>query len=197
MTDDHVTVTGTAQRAVAPGAATWRAEAVEADDDPRAAFERCSARLNALVERLDGLGEVATEAVVVQPRWEERGQSGAEAIGAVRVRAAAARAGDVAQAAMAAGADRLHGPRFEYDDADGVRRELLGEAVADGRGKAERLAAAAGRRLGPVRQIVESGPEHTPASFRLAAETVVESPDVRPRELTVTATVSVTFALTD
>jgi len=117
VTDDRVTVTGTAERAVAPGAATWRAEAVEADPDPRAAFERCSSRLNALVERLDGLGEVATEAVVVQPRWEERGPAGAEAIGAVRVRAAAARAGEVAQAAMAAGADRLHGPRFEYDDA--------------------------------------------------------------------------------
>ena len=197
VTDDHVTVTGTAERAVAPGAATWRAEAVEADDDPRAAFERCSSRLNLLVERLEGLGEVATEAVVVQPRWEERGPAGAEAIGAVRVRAAAARAGDVAQAAMAAGADRLHGPRFEYDDAAGVRRELLGEAVADARGKAERLAAAGGRKLGPVRQIQESGPERTPGHFRAAAETVVESPDVRPRELTVTATVTVTFALTD
>jgi uncharacterized protein len=197
VTDDHVTVTGTAERAVAPGAATWRAEAVEADDDPRAAFERCSSRLNALVERLDGLGEVATEAVVVQPRWDERGVAGgAEAVGAVRVRASAARAGDVAQAAMAAGADRLHGPRFEYDDADGVRRELLGEAVADARGKAERLAAAGGRRLGPVRAIEESGPERAPGPFRAAAATV-ESPDVRPRELTVTAAVTVTFALTD
>jgi hypothetical protein len=194
VTDDHVTVTGTAERAVAPGAATWRAEAVEADDDPRAAFERCSSRLNALVERLDALGEVATEAVVVQPRWEERGQAGAEAIGAVRIRAAAARAGDVAQAAMAAGADRLHGPRFEYDDAEGVRRELLGEAVADARAKAERLAAAGGRRLGPVRQIQEAGPERVPGPQRVMA---AEAPDVRPSELTVTATVTVVFALTD
>jgi uncharacterized protein len=193
VTDDHVTVTGTAQRAVAPGAATWRAEAVEADDDPRAAFERCSSRLNVLVERLDGLGEVATEAVVVQPRWEERGPAGAEAVGAVRIRASAARAGDVAQAAMAAGADRLHGPRFEYDDAEGVRRELLGEAVADARAKAERLAAAGGRKLGPVRAIEETGPERVPGTVRMAADT----PDVRPRELTVTASVTVTFALTD
>ncbi len=194
MTDDRVTVTGTAERAVAPGAATWRAEAVEADDDPRAAFERCSSRLNALVERLDGLGEVATEAVVVQPRWQEGGPAGAEAIGAVRVRAAATRAGDVAQAAMAAGADRLHGPRFEYDDADGVRRELLAEAVADARGKAERLAAAAGRRLGAVRQMQESGPERVPGPQRVMA---TEAPDVRPSEMTVTAAVTVTFALTD
>jgi uncharacterized protein YggE len=194
VTDDHVTVTGTAQRAVTPGAATWRAEAVEADDDPRAAFERASTRLNALVGRLEGLGEVATEAVVVQPRWEERGPAGAEAIGAVRIRASAERAGDVAQAAMVAGADRLHGPRFEYDDAEGVRRELLGEAVADARAKAERLAAAGGRKLGPVRQIEEAGPERTPGPVRAMA---AEAPDVRPRELTVTATVTVTFALTD
>jgi uncharacterized protein YggE len=197
VTDDHVTVTGTAERAVAPGAATWRAEAVEADDDPRAAFERCSSRLNVLVDRLEGVGEVATEAVVVQPRWEEGGQRGAEAIGAVRVRAAATRAGDVAQAAMAAGADRLHGPRFEYDDAAGVRAELLGEAVADARGKAERLAAAGGRRLGVVRAIEETGPDRVPGSRRMMAAAAVETPDVRPRELTVTATVTVVFALVD
>ena len=198
MTDDHVTVTGAAQRAVAPGAATWRAEAVETDDDPRAAFERCSSRLNAVVERLDGLGDVATEAVVVQPRWDEgTAAGGAEAVGAVRVRASAARAGDIAQAAMAAGADRLHGPRFEYDDAEGVRRELLGEAVADARAKADRLAAAAGRRLGPVRQIEEAGPERVPGPQRMMAAAAVESPDVRPRELTVTAAVTVVFALTD
>jgi uncharacterized protein len=195
VTDDRVTVTGSAERAVAPGAATWRAEAVEADDDPRAAFERCSSRLNALVERLDGLGEVATEAVVVQPRWEQRGQPGAEAIGAVRVRASAARAADVAQSAMAAGADRLHGPRFEYDDAEGVRRELLGEAVADARAKAERLAAAAGRRLGRVDEVEETGPERVPGLRAMAA--TAEPPDIRPRELTVTATVRVVFAFDD
>jgi uncharacterized protein YggE len=191
-----VTVTGSAQRAVAPGAATWRAEAVESDDDPRAAFERCSTRLNALVERLSAVGDVATEAVVVQPRFEAGAAAGAEAVGAVRVRAPAGRAGDVAQAAMAAGADRLHGPRFEYERESEVRGELLGEAVADARAKAERLAAAAGRRLGRVDRIEETGPEHVPGPVRAMAATA-EPPDVRPRELTVTATVRVVFALDD
>ena len=193
-----VTVTGSAQRAVAPGAATWRAEAVESDREPRTAFERCSARLNALVERLAAVGEVATEAVVVQPRWEEGSTAGAEAIGAVRVRSPADRAADVAQAAMAAGADRLHGPRFEYDRAAEVRGDLLAEAVADARSKAERLARAAGRRLGAVQAIEETGPEKVPGSQRvMAAAAAVEAPDVRPRELTVTATVRVVFALED
>jgi uncharacterized protein len=188
-----ITVTGSAERAVAPGAATWRAEAVESDADPRAAFERCSARLNSMVERLGAVGEVATEAVVVQPRFEQSAPAGAEAIGAVRVRATADRAGEVAQAAMAAGADRLHGPRFEYDEAGEVRGELLSEAVADARAKAERLAAAAGRRLGAVQAIEEAGPERTLPAAR--GVVMAEPPDVRPRELTVTAAVKVVFAL--
>jgi uncharacterized protein len=194
VTDDHVTVTGSASRALAPGAATWRAEAVEADDDPRAAFERCSARLNALVERLAAVGDVATEAVVVQPRFEDRGPAGAEAIGAVRVRSSAARAGEVAQAAMATGANRLHGPWFEYEGADDAQRGLLVGAVADARAKAERLADAAGRALGPVRAVEEKVDDrHVVEAMRVAGG----APDVRPREQIVTATVRVVFALQD
>jgi uncharacterized protein len=194
VTGDHVTVTGSASRALAPGAATWRAEAVEADDDPRAAFERCSGRLNVLVERLAAVGDVASEAVVVQPRFEERGPAGAEAIGAVRVRSSAGRAGEVAQAAMAAGANRLHGPWFEYEGAEEAQVGLLAQAVADARGKAERLAEAAGRRLGPVRAVEEQADDrHGIVAFEAAGA----PPDVRPREQTVTATVRVVFALED
>jgi uncharacterized protein len=189
VTDDRVTVTGAASRSVAPGTATWRAEAVEADDDPRAAFERCSGRLNGLVERLAAVGDVSTDAVVVQPRWEDEGRAGAEAIGAVRVRGPAARAGEVAQAAMAAGADRLHGPRFEYEAEQQVHDELLGEAVADARRKAERLAAAAGRRLGAVRTIDET------REVEVVAMSASSGPDVRPREQQVTAALTVVFEL--
>ena len=95
---------------------------------------------------------------------------------------------------MAAGADRLQGPQFEYERASEVRGELLGEAVADARAKAERLAAAAGRRLGQVEQIEETDPERVPGVQRVMAATA-EPPDVRPRELTVTATVRVVFTL--
>jgi uncharacterized protein len=194
VTDGTVTVSGSASRAVAPETATWRAEAVEADDDPRAAFERCSGRLNALAERLAAVGEVATEAVVVQPRFAEGGPAGAEAIGAVRVRSGAARAGEVAQSAMTAGADRLHGPHFEYEGEDAVRDELLGEAVADARRKAERLSGAAGRRLGAVRTIEERDRERI-VHGRTVALAAAEPPDVFPRDMTVTADVTVVFAL--
>ncbi len=192
MTADHVTVTGAASRAVAPGTATWRAEAVEADADPRAAFERATQRMNALVEGLSGVGVVATDAVVVQPRWEEHGPKDAEAIGAVRVESPADRAGEVAQAAMAAGADRLLGPQYVYDW-QAVHEELLAEALDAARRKAEKLAVAAGRRLGRVLAIDEQGNRRVDEGVRAVAMT--EAPDVRPREQTVTAQLTVVFAL--
>jgi uncharacterized protein YggE len=196
VTSEHVTVAGSASRPVAPGSATWRAEAVESDDDPRAAFERCSARLNVLVERLSGVGEVHTEAVVVQPRFEEGG--GPEAVGAVRVRCPAERAGEVAQAAMQAGANRLRGPRFEYEGQDAVREELLADAVAHARRKAERLAAAAGRRLGRVLSVEEhAGDDRVPFARTAAVAEAGGAPDVRPREQTIAVTVTVVFALED
>ena len=104
MTDDRVTARGLASRSVAPDTATWRAEVVETDDDPRAAFDRCTSRLNALVERLAAVGDVSTDSVRVEPRWEENGPGGTQAIGAVQVRCPAAMAGEVAPAAMSAGA---------------------------------------------------------------------------------------------
>jgi len=67
--------------------------------------------------------------------------------------------------------------------------------VADARAKAERLAAAAGRRLGRVDEVEETGPERVPGLRAMAA--TGEPPDIRPRELTVTATVRVVFAFDD
>jgi hypothetical protein len=197
VSDDHITVAGAASRTVVPGVATWRVEAVAVDDDPRTAFERCSGRLNALVARLAAVGEVATDAVVVQPHWENDGPpKGAEAIGAVRVRSAADRAGEVAQAAMAAGADRLHGPSFVYES-EAVHEELLADALAAARRKAERLAGAASRQLGRVISIEEQGARRGGEERVMAAAAGYGDvpPDVRPREQTVTAQLTVVFGL--
>ena len=187
VTDDHVTVTGTAQRAVAPGAATWRAEAVEADDDPRAAFERCSSRLNALVERLDGLGEVATEAVVVQPRWEERGQARRRG----DRRGARARRG---RAAPATSRRRRWRPA-----PTGCTARASSTTTPTG------CAASCSPRRSPTRAARPSawprragagsgrcGRSRSPARsarrpYGALAAAAAEAPDVRPRELTVTA----------
>jgi uncharacterized protein YggE len=63
----------------------------------------------------------------------------------------------------------------------------------DPRGKAERLASAAGRRLGRVRS-AETEPDDRHV-FEAAQR--MSGPDVTPREQTVTASVTVVFALED
>jgi uncharacterized protein YggE len=191
---DHVRVSGTASRSLAPDGVTWRADAVERDEDPRAAFDRCSARLNELSSRLSAVGDVSTSAVTVQPDWEQGPHpTRSLAVAGVDVRAPTDRAGEAAQAAMAAGADRLNGPHFLYEGAEAALVELLDEAMADALRKAARLAAAASRELGRVVSVdAVSDDRHVVA--RVAAS---GGPDVIAREQTVTAAVTVVFALED
>ena len=198
---DHVTVTGAASRALAPGAATWRAEAVETDDDPRA-------RVRALL----GAAERARRAARGGRRGGERGGRGAaDASRSAARRAprpsarcgcdlAAARAGEVAQAAMAAGANRLHGPRFEYDGTEdavpprgGLPRPTRGAPTAPrARPRAARRDARAGRRLRRrVRRPCDGGEAprrrrgYEPRWLRPVRRACPVAPDVRgPREQT-------------
>jgi uncharacterized protein YggE len=197
VSEDHIRVVGMAARALAPDSVTWRVEAIELDDDARAAFERCSERLNRLSGELAAVGDVTTSAVAVQRDWDDDGgrhSTRKRAVGAVRVQAAIGRAGDAAQAAMAAGADSLDGPHFVYDGAQAARDELLDAALADARAKAERLAAAAGRRLGRVRTIDTGEERH---AYELASFASSGGPEVIPRDQDVTASVTVVFALED
>ncbi len=192
--EDRVTVLGTARREVEPTSVIWRAEVVEAGDDEVSAYVRCVARLKVLGEQLAAVGDVSTDTVAVQPRWDQGVQRGVEALGAVRVRAPVAQAGEAAQAAMAAEADRLHGPQFVLDAPEAVQEELLVEALAAARRKAERLAEAAGRGLGRVISIEEQGPHRAGGDVRAMA---VEAPDIRPGDQTVRTAVTATFALVE
>jgi uncharacterized protein YggE len=194
---DHVKVSGSASRSLAPDGVLWRADAVERDEDPRAAFERCRDRLNELTAHLSAVGDVSTSAVTVQPGWDEEGESSTrvQAVAGVNVRVAVDHAGEVAQAAMAAGADRLSGPEFVYDGVAAAREELLGEAMADARVRAERLAAAAERRLGRV--IWVDGTSERREYGEVAVVASSNGPDVIARDRTVTSDVTVVFALED
>jgi uncharacterized protein len=190
-----ITVTGIARREIQPDGVSWRAEAVEVDSEARPAFERCTARMNQLTETLSAVGDVATEAVSVRPERDEDTavRTGrVEAVGGVRVRADPGRAGELAQAAMDAGADRLDGPHFVYDAAEGVRSELLSEAVADARRKAELVAEAADRRIARVHAVEEEERYHGVVELSSSGD-----PDVRAREVSVSATLKVVFALED
>ena len=90
-----------------------------------------------------------------------------------------ARAGEIADAAVQAGATSLDGIRFDIKDRAGAEREATRLAVVDARGRAEAAAAGAGRTVDRILKIESSGSNVSPPRpmFRMAAEavTVVEA----------------------
>ena len=90
-----------------------------------------------------------------------------------------ARAGEIADAAVQAGATSLDGIRFDIKDRAGAEREATRLAVVDARGRAEAAAAGAGRTVDRILKIESGGSNASPPRpmFRMAAEavTVVEA----------------------
>jgi uncharacterized protein YggE len=67
MADNTITITGHAERTVAPDIAAWRLTIAVIDAEPRVAYERCAERATAIVERLKEAAEVETREISVQP----------------------------------------------------------------------------------------------------------------------------------
>jgi uncharacterized protein YggE len=150
-----ITVLGHAVGEQAPDRVEWTLIVREVDADPRAAFDRCAGRLNALAGALS-MAEVTTGAVAVAAQYEERKPTGRhEAHAALTAVAALALGGEVAAAAIDAGADELQGPRVRFPDADELYDALHAEAVQIARRRAERIAAAADRQLGRVVSVTD------------------------------------------
>lgn len=206
---EHVIVViGRAERKVQPDRARW---AITVDADAQAeqeAFNECSRRAGALLDRLRTVvgdtGEVATAYVRVTPRWDadRKRYIGYEASTTVTASSPLDLAGKVAQAAMSDSVGRISGPGFEVADEEGIKDELLASAFAAARGKAERLAQAAGRELGRAVSVRERGIEEgagggllvTP--MRLADAEAVE-PEITAGEQAIAAEVVVAFEFAD
>src|SRR5262245_54793278 len=104
------------------------------------------------------------------------------------------KAGEVADAAVQAGATSIEGIRFDLKDRANAEREALRLAVVDARGRAEAIAAGAGRNLGNILKIEESrlgGPEPRPMA-RMSAEAAAP---VEPGFIDVRALVTLTVSI--
>lgn len=104
--------------------------------------------------------------------------------------------------AIAAGVDRLSGPRFSVRDRGPVIEELLGEAIGAARRKAERVAEAASRSLGGVVAVEEAPYGRWDDDGSFEEEEIVEltkassaGVDLQPAQVTLSASVRVTFSL--
>jgi uncharacterized protein YggE len=194
MHENRLLVRGTASTEVTPDAVEWSLVVHEAGSDGRETFARCSARLRALLGALEGV-EVTTGPVGVSPEVTERGvptgrQHARAALTAV---APLTDAGELAAAAIEAGADELHGPTLRTSGIEAARDALYAEAVHAARRRAQAMAEASGRTLGRVLSVRDSDEPIGHAVFAASAA----APPVIPRPQKIDVAVQVVFELAD
>jgi hypothetical protein len=143
-----------------------------------------------------GAKDVTTQYVSVWPVSEEGGGiSGYSASNSVSATIGVDRAGELIDVATAAGANNVSGPEMSPSDAERVYRKALAAAVDDARLRAEALAKAAGRTLGPITSIAEGGGSQPVPYYERATLAADAATPIVPGKQETTATVSVTFAL--
>jgi uncharacterized protein len=109
---------------------------------------------------------------------------------------------DVLDQSIAAGANAVHGIRWDLQDRDKVERDALRRAVEDARIRAEVAVAAAGGRLGPVARISEQRfesprPRMDTMMLQRAEASDASAPEtpISPGEIEVRASVNVAFTI--
>ncbi len=110
-----------------------------------------------------------------------------------------ARAGEVLDSIVGAGANEMQGIQFIRDDSQAAEDEALKLAVADATHRAQVMAEAAGVELGPILRIGEPKAEMTgpgPVMMRaMSADAKAQSIPVEGGEVAFTADVDVSFSL--
>lgn len=138
--------------------------------------------------------DLQTSAVSLSPITSEDGQSivGFSASNSVSATIDdISAAGQIVDAAVAAGANQVDGPALTVADQDALYRSALKKAVADARTKAEALAEASGLHVGAVRSVAE-GAAAVPLPFTDAAKAAASTP-IEAGSQEITATVTVVF----
>ena len=194
---DSIIVTGNGSVAAVPTTAV-----LSLGVDTRAASAKAALAANAKEMRLviaavkaAGGREVRTQSVSLSQVLGQTGEpAGFAASNIVSATVDVDRAGAVIDAAVDAGANQVYGPTMSAADQGKLYRQALKAAVADARLSAEALAAAAGRSLGKVTSVVESGGVTPVPMFEKAAVSDAGTPIEAGTQQT-TASVTVTFAL--
>lgn len=192
---DSVTVSGEGVVLAVPDSAE-----ISAGVETRAATARVALQANAVAMervlqalRAGGGTDVTTQTVSLSTSFDNQGTpNGFVASNIASATVAFDKAGALIDGAVAAGANTVYGPAPSRSDADALYRQALAKAVADAAQRATVLAKAAGRELGRVTSISESGTAPVPVFAKAAADasTPVES---GPQETT--ASVTVTYEL--
>jgi uncharacterized protein YggE len=195
-----ITVLGTGSVSITPDRAAFTFGTISQGSTAAAALAASSHSTARIVDSLRKAGtaraDIQTSEVSLSPRTDENGTA---VVGYTATNSVTAtirkigEAGDVVDAAVAAGANQVYGPNLLASDQDAAYRKALAEAVAEARTKAASLARTAGLPLGRVTAISESGESPQPV---FAATALADSGTrIEPGTQSIQATVSVTFAV--
>ena len=195
---DSVTVTGTGVVTAVPDRAQISAGVESRATTARAALQANAAAMEKVIDALKARGgtDVTTQTVSLSTAFDEQGgPNGFVASNVASAETSLAGAGALIDAAVAAGANTIYGPSLSRSDADALYDQALEKAVADAKERAALLAKAAGRELGRVTALVESGASETPM-FAAKREAAADAgtPVVSGGQET-SASVSVTYEL--
>jgi uncharacterized protein YggE len=196
-TADTVSVTGTGVVSAVPDRAEISAGVETRAQTARAALQANAAAMQDVLRALRSGGgtDVTTQTVSLSTAFDDQGSpNGFVASNIASATVAFARAGALIDAAVAAGANTVYGPSPSRSDADELYRQALAKAVADAKQRARVLAEAAGRSLGDVTAISESGAAPLPVMAKAEAARDASTPiESGPQDTT--ASVSVTYEL--
>ena len=193
---DTVTVTGTGSVSAVPDRAEISAGVETRAATAKAALAANGAAMQKVIAALRGNGgsDVTTQTVSLSTAFDQNGQpNGFVASNVASAQTSLAGAGALIDAAVAAGANTVYGPSLSRSDADELYRQALAKAVDDAKERAAVLAKAAGRSLGGVTAIAESG--SAPVPFAAKASAAPDSTPVGSWPQETDASVSVTYEL--
>lgn len=138
--------------------------------------------------------------------WDEKTQqdilSGYQASNLVTISTKeTGKVGQLVDLAVAAGANHVQSISFDVEDEAAVRAEALDRAIADARRKAERMAKAAGVRLGKVKSLTDSTVQVNPfpraeklMDTALGGDAQAQTP-IEPGQIRFRTTAQMTFAI--
>ena len=192
---DSLTVSGQGVVLAVPDRAEISAGVETRAQTARGALQANAAAMERVIDALRAGGgtDVTTQSVSLSTSFDDQGSlNGFVASNVASATVAFDKAGSLIDAAVAAGANTIYGPTPSRSDADALYRQALAKAVGDAAQRAAVLAKAAGRELGRVTTISESGAAPVPVFAKAAAD--ASTPVVSgPQETT--ASVSVTYEL--
>lgn len=205
----QISVTGEGRVEAAPDMATITLGVTQQAPEASAAMRAASEATARILTRLGTLDiaprDVQTRNISIDPVWSNRVETapGAapEITGFVASNTVIVRVRDLASlgglldAVTQEGANQLGGLSFGLAEPRALEAEARARAVADAIARAETLAEAAGVPLGRVQQITEQTGRGGPVMMEMASSMRDGGVPVSPGEITLSATVSMTFAI--